>query len=181
MKYVLLFIVFISAEAYAPVHCDRYIDKGYERVLEREFKAEQYEMFKEAVAYSESRGNPEAWNRFGYIGKYQFGAAARITTGFDHISTREFIRSPEVWPESQQEIAMDRLIEKHQEILSDEIAKYDGETLHGVRITKSGLLAAAHLAGAWGVKMFIEYGYNPSDAYGTRLTDYVNKFNDYKF
>lgn len=59
MKYVLLFIVLISAEAYAPVHCDKYIDKGYEKVLEREFKAEQYEMFKEAVAHSESRGESQ--------------------------------------------------------------------------------------------------------------------------
>lgn len=53
--------------------------------------------------------------------------------------------------------------------------KYVGQTINGVPVTPAGLFAVAHLGGMGGLEKFLSSGgqYNPSDAYGTSLTDYL--------
>jgi len=50
-----------------------------------------------------------------------------------------------------------------------------GQKINGVEVTPEGLLAVAHLGGFGGMKRFVESGgqYNPSDAFGTSLADYL--------
>ena len=50
-------------------------------------------------------------------------------------------------------------------------------------VTKSGMLAAAHLAGAYGVKKYFASNgrFNPKDACGTSLEKYLLLFSGYNF
>lgn len=52
---------------------------------------------------------------------------------------------------------------------------YVGQTVAGIPITQQGILAGAHLGGVGGVAKFLQTGgaYNPADANGTRISDYV--------
>ena len=60
--------------------------------------------------------------------------------------------------------------------------KYIGCTINGVKITKSGLLAAAHLSGAGNVKSFLNGGIDDfKDGNGTKLTTYLKEFSNYNF
>jgi hypothetical protein len=129
----------------------------------------------------ESGNDPRAWNRYGYIGKYQFGYAARKSCGYDEVKFRDFIRNPEIWSEQDQEDAMITLMSKNESHLKDVIHKYNGKVIKGTTITKSGILAAAHLAGAGGVKRYFNTGRNPKDAYGTSLESYLIKFSGFNF
>ncbi len=58
---------------------------------------------------------------------------------------------------------------------------YTGKRIHGILITESGILAAAHLAGAGAVKKYLHsYGkVSARDAYGTRIEDYLRRFGGY--
>ena len=51
----------------------------------------------------------------------------------------------------------------------------------GVKVTESGILAAAHLAGPGSVKKFLRSygGNNISDAYGSTVRAYLKKFSGY--
>lgn len=53
-----------------------------------------------------------------------------------------------------------------------------GRVINGVEITESGLLAAAHLAGAGSVKKYLRSnGTNGfKDGFGTSLRSYIKKF-----
>jgi hypothetical protein len=49
-----------------------------------------------------------------------------------------------------------------------------------VRLTASGLLAAAHLCGVEAVRRFFERGLIPRDEYGTGMLDYIVELGDYE-
>ena len=60
-------------------------------------------------------------------------------------------------------------------ITRNQLDQYVGRTVAGIPITPNGMLAVAHLGGSTGLKKFLETGgqYNPADANGTRLSDYM--------
>ena len=64
-------------------------------------------------------------------------------------------------------------------ILKKQIEKYCGQTINGVYITESGVLAAAHLAGQGNVKKFFRRGYEFKDGFGTKMTTYMAQFGGY--
>ena len=71
------------------------------------------------------------------------------------------------------------LLKRNKRTLRREIKKYVGKTINGVYITESGLLAAAHLAGAGNVRKFFRKGYEFYDGNGTKMTSYMIKFANY--
>lgn len=131
--------------------------------------------FLTAIGFRESSGNYKAVNRFGYLGKYQFGRKTLNAIGFNNVSNREFLASPKL-----QEQAMLILLKKNKHTLRKEIKKYSGKVVHGVYITESGVLAAAHLGGAGNVRKFFRKGYNFADGNGTKITSYMKQFANYK-
>lgn len=133
------------------------------------------EQFLYKMGEMESGNDYTKINTFGYIGKYQFGKSALITLGYDSITTQEFINSPEL----QEKIMLENLL-FNKRVLQSYIDKYEGECVNNIPITESGLLAAAHLSGASSVKRFIDNQYDPSDSYGTKLSDYLIQFYNYK-
>lgn len=71
--------------------------------------------------------------------------------------------------------------ERNKWILRKDIKRFDGKIISGVKVTESGILAAAHLAGPGSVKKFLRsYGnQNFADAYGSTVKYYMNKFGGY--
>ena len=129
--------------------------------------------FLEAIGHRESGNRYEVVNSFGYMGKYQFGKSTLKGLGFD-VTVDEFINSPYI-----QEKAMNSLLLHNQKKLRKFIEQYEGQVVHGVLITESGVLAAAHLAGAGNVKKFFKKGFEFKDGYGTKMTTYMTQFSGY--
>ncbi len=135
--------------------------------------------FKFALAEKESSNNWRKYNPYGYIGKFQFGKDALDVTGYGHIAFHDFIDNPSIFPEKDQEMAMDSLLRFNAFVLKDYIDEYVGShILDSITITKQGLLAASHLAGTGNVKRFLNTNgrYNPKDQLGTSLSDYLITF-----
>jgi hypothetical protein len=130
--------------------------------------------FKEAIAFKESQGKYKKINSLGYLGKYQFGTATLKTIGV-HNSVA-FLNNPDL-----QEKAFLALLAKNKWELRDEIEKYEGTLLNGIRVTESGILAAAHLGGAGSVKKYFKNNGKRylRDAYGTSLRSYMKAFGGY--
>ena len=131
--------------------------------------------FLEDIGMRESSGNYKAVNQFGYLGKYQFGRKTLNALGFNEVSNREFLANASI-----QEEAMYALLSHNKRILRRQIEKYHGQTVNGIYVTESGILAAAHLAGPGNVKKFFRKGYEFHDGNGTKMTSYMIKFSDYK-
>jgi len=133
-----------------------------------------FEGFKEALGFKESRGNYFTVNTLGYLGKYQFGAETLKLIGI--YNPNYFLKTPEL-----QEKAFVANAERNKWILRKDIKRFQGKVISGVKISESGILAAAHLAGPGSVKKFLRsYGnHNFSDAYGSTVKYYMKKFSGY--
>ena len=132
------------------------------------------EMFLNAVGHRESSNRYTVVNKWGYMGKYQFGKRTLKNLGYD-VSRKEFLNSPHL-----QEMAMLDLLSHNKKILQSYINTHEGEIIHGTKITESGILAAAHLAGPGNVKRYFKKGKQFKDGNGTKLTSYLTKFSGYK-
>lgn len=133
-----------------------------------------YVAFKEAIAFKESQGNYDAVNTLGYLGKYQFGVTTLELLG---IKTPElFLKTPAL-----QEKAFLANTKRNKWVLRRDIKRFVGKYINGIRITESGVLAAAHLAGPGNVIRFLRsYGViDTKDAYGTDILSYMHKFSGY--
>jgi len=138
-------------------------------------KLKNHDKFLEDLGFRESSGNYKIVNQYGYLGKYQFGRKTLNNIGMENISNREFLSNPEL-----QEEAMQRLMLLNYKSLKRYITKYEGTVVHGVLITKSGVLAAAHLGGAGNVRKWFRRGIVFKDANGTKITSYMRQFGGYK-
>lgn len=132
-----------------------------------------HEDFLEAIGHRESRNRYHIVNKYGYMGKYQFGKSTLKGLGFK-VTQDEFLNSPYI-----QEKAMQELLLHNRKKLDKWICKYEGKELHGILITESGVLAAAHLAGAGNVRKFFRKGYEFKDGFGTKMTSYMIQFSGY--
>ena len=130
--------------------------------------------FLNQIGKRESSNRYNIVNKFGYMGKYQFGRKTLNKIGFKHISNTQFLSTPSI-----QEAAMLKLLKSNKRTLRRQIKKYVNTHRHGVYITESGLLAAAHLAGAGNVRKFLRTGRDKRDGLGTPLTEYLTKFGGY--
>ena len=130
--------------------------------------------FKEALAFKESQGKYTAVNTLGYLGKYQFGRTT--LQRFKIYNTTSFLKNPEL-----QEKAFIALCKVNKWILRKDIQRSLGKSMNGIKITESGILAAAHLSGAGNVKKFLRSNgaHNFSDAYGSTIQSYLKKFSGY--
>lgn len=130
--------------------------------------------FKEALGFKESRGDYAIVNIYGYLGKYQFGKNTLKLIGIN--DSDEFLNNSYL-----QEQAFTANTARNKWILRRDIKKFQGIHVGGVKITESGILAAAHLAGAGNVKKYLRSGgsVNFSDAFGTSIEYYLKKFSGY--
>ena len=144
------------------------------------------EDFLDALAFSESSGRYNA-KKGQYLGRYQLGRQALKEIGYMDSNgnftaksgvknAQEFLNSPEA-----QEKAM-ALYSKKQWSYIEKIAKeYEGKKINGIQLTRSGMLAAAHLVGPGGLKRYIRSGGKdiPKDGNKTSIETYLKKFANY--
>lgn len=130
--------------------------------------------FKEALAFKESQGRYHIVNKFGYIGKYQFGKGTLALVGVH--DTQKFLNSP-----SLQEKAFIANLSRNKWVLRKYISHYVGRKVNGILITESGVLAAAHLAGPKSVKAFLSSNGTKvfKDGFGTSIIEYMVKFRSF--
>lgn len=129
--------------------------------------------FLNAIGHRESTNRYDVVNKWGYMGRYQFGKSTLRGLGYD-VSKKEFLSNPEL-----QEEAMLSLLTHNKEKLQKYIDIFDGKTINGIYITESGILAAAHLGGQGSVKRFFKNGRVFRDGNGTKITSYMEKFSGY--
>ena len=143
------------------------------------------------LGQEESSGNYNKVNKFGYLGKYQFGEQALISLGYYSpdgskrndwkgiwsgksgvFSKQDFLQNKFI-----QEVAVRELADFHWSIaVSRGMNKFVGKKIYGVHITKEGILAAMHLVGPKSVENFLVYGVDSSDGLGTSIRHYMSKF-----
>ncbi len=178
----------------------RWID--YTEIVAKAFEAKRYNALDSAIGINsryylnklgmmESGNNYAITNRYGYMGKYQFGKRTLhglVRVGYLDLTKEEidnFVRIPQA-----QERAIDALLHANNDYLNRYgINKYIGRTIGGVKITKEGLLAASHLVGGYAVVHFCKTGslqpvttkngitVKKHDGNGVYLTEYMRKFN----
>jgi len=135
---------------------------------------DQTQMFLDEIGMRESSNRYDVVNKWGYMGKYQFGRKTLKNLGYD-VTKKEFLNSPIL-----QEKAMLDLLNHNKKILQKYINYWEGKKIKGTTITESGILAAAHLAGPGNVKRFLKEGKEFKDGNGTKLTRYLTQFSGYK-
>ena len=133
--------------------------------------------FRESLGRRESGGRYDVVNREGYTGKYQFGPARLAdymnATG-QKFSMDEFRKNPALQERVQRWHEGDIL----DYVAANELDRYIGQVVGGVKVTPQSMLGMAHLGGKSGMRKFLETGgeYNPEDSNGTSLRDYGQKF-----
>lgn len=138
------------------------------------FLGKSYNGFKEALAFKESQGRYNVVNSLGYLGKYQFGLSTLHLMGV--YNADEFLNDPVL-----QEKVFYTNLARNKWILRRDIKRFTGKRIGGVEITESGILAAAHLAGAGNVKKYLRsYGKEDvADTFGSSISYYIKKFAGY--
>ena len=134
-----------------------------------------HNLFLHSIGRRESSNRYNIVNKWGYMGKYQFGRKTLNALGYKKISNKQFLDTPKL-----QEEAMIKLLKHNKHILRREIKKYCGTERHGVFITELGLLAAAHLAGPGNVKKWLRRGKRFKDGLGTSMVSYIELFGGYE-
>tara|TARA_B100000989_G_C19529224_1_gene468695 strand:+ start:2069 stop:2701 length:633 start_codon:yes stop_codon:yes gene_type:complete len=132
--------------------------------------------FKEFLGFFESGSEYDKINRFGYLGKYQFGKNTLNVFGIYDLD--EFIQNPEL-----QEKVFLMNVKRNKWLLRREISLFSNKFIGELYITESGILAAAHLSGPGNVKKFLKNNasikFNKKDANGTSIIDYIRIFKNY--
>lgn len=139
----------------------------------QQYHDDELQRFLSDIGFRESGNRYDITNKWGYMGRYQFGKSTLKGLGFD-VSKNEFLSNPQL-----QDSAMMALLNHNKEKLQKYIDLFDGETIDGMYISESGILAAAHLGGQGSVKRYFRNGKVFRDGNGTKITSYMNKFSGY--
>ncbi|ARO14435.1 hypothetical protein BVG79_01089 [Ketogulonicigenium robustum] len=128
--------------------------------------------FRNALAMAESGGDYGVTNTLGYMGRYQFGDDR--LTDFQRATGQQFTREQFLGSPDLQEAAY----AWHIADIDRQLAPLVGAVVGGQTMDRDALRGMAHLGGVGGARRYVESGgaYNPSDAYGTALSDYAGRF-----
>jgi hypothetical protein len=132
------------------------------------------------LGYRESGNNWLSVNQIGCIGIWQFHESTLWYLGFRKITLSEFMENPDIFPPDMQLKALKSLIKVNLAMLS-EYEHFVGESINGIRITKSGMIAASHLGGAGSLQKYLNSNgvINRKDVLGTSISDYLKSFSYY--
>tara|TARA_Y100000592_G_scaffold6908_1_gene9884 strand:+ start:3045 stop:3566 length:522 start_codon:yes stop_codon:yes gene_type:complete len=131
------------------------------------------ELFLHDLGHRESGNRYHVVNKFGYMGKYQFGKSTLRTLKIK-VTKEAFLNSPDL-----QEYAMQQNLLYNKKKLQKYIDRFEGQELNGILITESGILAAAHLGGAGSVRKYFRSGKVMEDGNGVKITSYMKRFSGY--
>jgi hypothetical protein len=140
----------------------------------------EFTRFINDLGYSESGNNWLCVNRIGCFGEWQFAESTLRYLGFRKITLRKFRKDPFIFPREIQLGALKALIRVNMSYLTN-YEHYIGRSINGIIITRSGMIAAAHLGGAGSLMKFLDSGgkINKKDLFGTSVSDYLRHFSSY--
>jgi hypothetical protein len=140
----------------------------------------EFNRFVNDLGRRESGNNWLSVNCIGCFGEWQFAESTVHYLGYKQVTLKKFKADPEVFPPQMQRKVLESLIKVNLVLLKD-YYDYIGDTIMGVHITKSGMIAAAHLGGARSVKLFLtsDGRLNKEDVLGTSVSNYMKKFSFY--
>lgn len=130
------------------------------------------------LSFYESSHNPAAINSIGAMGLFGFMRTTLLSLGYD-IDPEVFRITPEIFSKAQQIEALWKYTQQNDSILREQIIRYSGTVINdSIRVTRAGILAAAHLGGPGAVQNFFETGYVAKDKNGTDILRYMWLFMD---
>jgi hypothetical protein len=149
--------------------------------------------FLEALGKRESGGEYKTRNKSGYLGKYQMGEPALIDLGYARRDGNNddnkitWTGKDNIWSNEDfknNKTVQDKAVRYYHNIIWARIENRDdylGKTINGIKITQSGMLAAAHLVGPGGLNTFLKSNGKriPKDGNGTAVTEYLKAFQKY--
>lgn len=144
----------------------------------KDVQKDDYTLFTEAMGRRESNNWYGCDTNMPYWGYYQIGPAVRTTLKVK-VTWKQF-KADSLY---QDYVMYQNLKYNEQRIRQSYFDYFIGKEIKGVKITYSGILAGAHLAGGHGVRRFLATNgrYDPSDVFGTKLSDYIEEFGGYQF
>ena len=166
---LIILMVFVSPTMVAPT--GNVIEV---KIIEPKTEIKDQNKFLNDIGFRESGNRYDVVNQFGYMGKYQFGKSTLRTLKIK-VTKDAFLNSPDL-----QEYAMIQNLNYNKNKLQKYIDQFEGQEINGILITESGILAAAHLAGAGSVRKFFRNGKEFKDGFGTSMTSYMTEFSGYK-
>lgn len=148
--------------------------------FEKKYHESEFSRFINDLGYRESKNNWVCVNRIGCFGEWQFAESTLRYLGFRKITLKGFKANPFIFPRELQAEALKALIRVNLIYLKD-YEHFKGNSIKGILVTKSGMIAASHLGGAGSLKKFLDSGgrINKKDAFGTSISEYLRKFNSY--
>lgn len=183
IMFLTLFFMCLGSGASAPT-------KGYAlrrmmivdatRMWEKKYRESEFNRFVADLGKRESGNNWKSVNCIGCFGEWQFKESTVHYLGFRQVTLKKFKKNPAVFPPELQRKALESLIKVNMALLKD-YERYIGQTINGVLVTRSGMIAAAHLGGARSVRLFLTSGgkLDKKDTLGTAVSNYMRKFSFY--
>jgi hypothetical protein len=140
----------------------------------------EFKRFITDLGRRESGNNWLSVNCIGCFGEWQFAESTVHYLGYKNVTLNKFRTNPEIFPPELQRKVLESLIKVNLFLMKD-YEHYIGETIKGVTITKSGMIAAAHLGGARSVRLFLtsDGALDKKDVLGTAVSNYMKKFSFY--
>lgn len=145
--------------------------------VEKKYHESEFSRFINDLGYRESENNWLSVNRIGCFGEWQFAEPTLRYLGYKKITLKKFKAHPDIFPREIQLEALKALIKVNLSILRN-YEYFIGDSIKGIVITKSGMIAASHLGGAGSLKKFLKSNgrINKKDVLGTSIYDYLKKF-----
>lgn len=178
----MILVPFSFLQLLAPMPSD--IENREQRIQELEAikvfqQKQEFIRWADSLGYVETRNNWQKVNVIGCFGEWQFKESTLRGLGYT-ITLQKFKKDPNTFP---RELQLEALI-KYTEYNSSLVDKYSSlinTEVGGILITKSGILAAAHLAGKKGVERFLDSGgkINKRDLFKTSVATYLKRFQEY--
>ena len=185
MKILFLAVLFmcLGNSASAPTKCysmRRMMIADATKFAERIHHESEFNRFINDLGRRESGNNWLSVNCIGCFGEWQFAESTVHYLGYKYVTLKKFKNDPGVFPPGLQRKALESLIKLNLVLLRNYF-DYIGDTIMGVEITKSGMIAASHLGGAQSVRMFLASNgrIDKEDVLGTSVKDYMKKFSFY--
>jgi len=176
-----LAVFFLSSTLFPPpnLNLEYSVESEYDSKIDYlpiAFTIKDFVGFKDFLGFFESGSDYIKTNRYGYVGKYQFGKGTLDMYGVSNLI--HYKNNPEL----QEKVFLMNVM-RNKWILRREIKWYSNRYVSNVFITESGIIAAAHLSGPGNVKKYLrshcDINLDKKDANGTSISDYLRIFKGY--
>jgi len=154
--------------------------KSFSDLMREKYQESEFSRFVDDLGARESGNNWQCVNLIGCFGEWQFHESTLKYLGYKKITLKKFRADPEIFPRELQLKVLKALIRVNLSILMD-YEHFIGDSINGIVITKSGMIAASHLGGAGSLEKFLDSKgrINKRDIFGTSIYDYLKKFSSY--